>query len=74
MCLRKRDNEENNWDFESMVTVKKVATTGFRAKLQKVPRVFEECGKAVSTTVVGIIELAREGIKVSRKNAAMSDR
>lgn len=65
------DDEENNWGIKGMVSGKEVATTGISGKLPEVQCVCGECGEAVSTTNINVVELAREGIKVKRKNATM---
>lgn len=49
------DKEGDNWDFESMVTAKKTATTGIFDKLLLVQRVCEEGDKADPTTIVEVV-------------------
>lgn len=57
-----------------MLNFKEVASSVLRNKLQEVQRVCVDGGKAVPTIVVEVIEYAREGIEMNRKNATLSDR
>lgn len=51
-----------------------MAASGIRSKLREVHPVCKDGGKAVPTTIVKVIELAREGIEVKRRNATKSSR
>lgn len=63
------DGEEDNRDVECTVTAEEAATSGIRNKLREVQRVCDDSGEAVPTTIVEVVELAREGINAKRKNA-----
>lgn len=67
------NDEEVIWDFECMVPAKELATFVVRGKLQEVRRVCEDADRDVSATVVEVIELAGESIKMKRDNAALID-
>lgn len=68
------NDKEVSWDFEDMVTAENVATFSIRGKLQKIQRVCEGAREAVPTTTADVFKLARDGIKMKRKNATMSGR
>lgn len=70
---RKTNDKGQNWDFDSMVSAKEVATTGVRGKLREMQRVCEDCSKTVPTATVKFAELEREGVELKRKNASLSD-
>lgn len=65
------DNEADGQGFEGMVTAKEVTTSGICGELGEVQRICEDGDEAVPTTIVIVIKLVREGIKVERKIATM---
>lgn len=67
------DEGEENRDFKSIVAAKEVASSGLNGKLRAVLRVSENGGEAVPTTIVEVIELGCGGVKMKRKNTALSD-
>lgn len=67
------DNGEDIWDFQDMVTAEEVAMFGIHGKLREVQRVCEDGSEAVSTAIVGVVDLAREGVETKRENAKLFD-
>lgn len=65
------EDEDDNWDFEVVVTAEEVATTGIRVKLQEAQRICEVGSEAVATTIVDVIKLARGGIEMIHRNVPM---
>lgn len=65
---------DSSWDYEDMMTVKKVAVFSDSSKFCKVLCVCYESDEAVITTVVDVIELARGVVVTKRKNAKSADR
>lgn len=57
-----------------MMTAEKVATYGIRERLREVKRVCENESKAVLTTIVAVIVLARECVEMKRRNVTMSSK
>lgn len=67
------DDEEENWDFENMVAAEIVASSGLRGKLLEVQRICEDGDEAVPTTILEVVELACDGIKMKHKSVALTD-
>lgn len=61
------DDGENDCDIGGMVTANEVTTSGIRGKLREVQRVCEDGSAAIPTTIVELIELARENVKIIPK-------
>lgn len=68
------DDEDGNWDFEGMVIAEEVALSGLQARLREMQRVREDGNETVPTTIIKVVELAREDIEAKRKNAKLSNR
>lgn len=51
-----------------------MATSGIRGNLQDVQRVREDGGDTASTTIIKVMELAREGVEQKRRNETLPDR
>lgn len=66
------DDKENAWNFDGMVPAGKVATFCIRGMLREVQRACEDGGEALSSTVVDVIEPAREDTEIIPKNATLS--
>lgn len=71
--LKGIDDEEDSWYIESTVTAEEEATNDIHGKFREVWRVCEDGDDAAPTTIVVVIELAREGTKIKRKIATMSN-
>lgn len=68
------ENRDNNWDFEGMAIAKEVLATGVRGKLRDIQCICEEDGEAVPKTVIKVIKMAGDGIKVRRENTSLFER
>lgn len=64
-------DEEDNWNFEEMVSVGEAAAPGVRDMFGKIQLICEEGGEALPTTVVEVIELAREVDETKRIHAVL---
>lgn len=67
-------DDENSWDYESIVTAEDVASSCCRGKLRDVRRVCEDGGEAALTTIVEVVEFACEVTEAMRRNATLSSR
>lgn len=67
------DDEKDSRVSEGMMTVEEVATSGILGKLRGAQHACEKGGEAMPTTIFDVDELARESIKIKRKNAALTD-
>lgn len=56
-----------------MVTAEEVAETGIPDRLREDQRVSRKSSVVVPTKIVNVVELARDGFDLKRKNATMSD-
>lgn len=67
--------EENDEDlnFDGMVSVDEVAASGLQEKLREIQRLCEESGEAVPVTVVEVVDLARVVVETKRENAAFAE-
>lgn len=63
-------DEGENWEFKGMVSVDEAAAAGARGKLRELQRICKNGGEAVPTTVVEVIELARDVVGTKRDCAA----
>lgn len=70
--VEKASSVEDTWNFKGMVTAKKGATICIRGELRELQRICEVGSEAVATTIFDVIELAREGMEMKRKNPTMS--
>lgn len=70
----KRDDEMNNWDFEGMMTAEERVSSVIGGKSREVQHVCEDGVEVVTTTIIEVFELSREGIKGKRKTATVSGR
>lgn len=70
--LEKMDDKEDNQNLERILTARKAALSDLRVRLQELRLFCESGGEAVSTTVVEVVELARESVEAKRINAILS--
>lgn len=73
MPVRAKD-EDNIRDFDTVVPAKEVSTSGSCSSLEKLQRVCESGGEAVSMSTVKVIDLARQCVEIKSKNAKLPKR
>lgn len=66
-------SDENKSDVEGIITGKETTSSIFGGKFRVVQRICQVGGDAVPTTVVEVVELAREGAEAKRKNETLSE-
>lgn len=70
--LGEMNDEEDNSDFEGMVTFEEVTSSGLRGMLQEVQHICGKDSETVPLAIVEVVKLAREGVEAKRKNATLS--
>lgn len=64
------EKNDDDWEFEGIISVDEVAGSGLRGKLREVQRICEEGGEVVPATVVDVVNLARKVVETKRENVA----
>lgn len=69
-----RDDEEDNLDFEGMLTAKKGASCGPGGELREKQCVCEDGTEAVLTSIAEVADPKRKGANAKRKSARLAER